>query len=181
MSSIPFPNKKYNIIYADPAWSYRDKASSGKRGACFKYPTVTQDWLNELPVQEISNNDCILFIWVTHPKLNEVFDLIKNWGFEYKTCAFTWVKRNKKANTWFMGMGTWTRANSELCLLATKGKPKRLSASVRSIIDTPIEQHSKKPDCVRDKIVELCGDLPRIELFARQKVEGWDWWGNEVN
>ena len=98
MSSIPFPNKKYNIIYADPAWSYRDKASSGKRGACFKYPTVTQDWLNELPVQEISNNDCILFIWVTHPKLNEVFDLIKNWGFEYKTCAFTWVKRNKKAN-----------------------------------------------------------------------------------
>ena len=78
-------------------------------------------------------------------------------------------------------MGTWTRANSELCLLATKGKPKRLSASVRSIIDTPIEQHSKKPDCVRDKIVELCGDLPRIELFARQKVEGWDCWGNEVN
>tara|TARA_Y100001938_G_scaffold146020_1_gene223963 strand:- start:432 stop:968 length:537 start_codon:yes stop_codon:yes gene_type:complete len=177
---IPLPDKKYNIIYADPAWSYRDKASAGKRGACFKYPTVTQDWLNKLPVQEISNNDCILFIWVTHPKLNEVFDLIKNWGFEYKTCAFTWVKRNKKANTWFMGMGRWTRANSELCLLATKGKPKRLSASVRSIIDTPIEQHSKKPDCTRDKIVELMGDLPRIELFARQKVEGWDCWGNEV-
>ena len=79
-----------------------------------------------------------------------------------------------------MGMGNWTRSNPELCLLAIKGKPKRISASVHSVIDTPIERHSKKPDIVRDKIVSLCGNLPRIELFARQKTEGWDVWGNEV-
>jgi N6-adenosine-specific RNA methylase IME4 len=114
------------------------------------------------------------------PKLNECFDVIKSWGFEYKTCAFTWVKKNKKSDSWFWGMGRWTRANSELCLLATKGNPKRISASVHSIIDTPIEGHSKKPDITKDRIIQLVGDLPRIELFARQSSVGWDVWGNEV-
>lgn len=114
------------------------------------------------------------------PKLDECLAVVKAWGFEYKTVAFTWVKRNKKARSWFWGMGRWTRANAELCLLATKGKPKRLSASVSSIIDTPIEGHSKKPDEVRKRIIQLVGDLPRLELFARQKTPGWDVWGNEV-
>jgi len=91
-----------------------------------------------------------------------------------------WVKRNKKSPTWFWGMGRWTRANAELCLLATHGKPKRINAGVHSVIDTPIEAHSKKPDEARKRIVKLCGDLPRIELFARQKTEGWDVWGNEI-
>jgi len=178
--NIKFPNKKYNIIYADPPWSYRDKALAGNRGASCKYPTQSADWLNSLPVKNISNENCVLFLWVTMPKLNECFELIKEWGFEYKTCAFTWVKKNKKSDSWFMGMGRWTRANSEICLLATKGKPKRINAGVRSVVDTPIEKHSKKPDCVRQRIVDLCGDLPRIELFARQKTLGWDCWGNEV-
>ena len=125
-------------------------------------------------------HDCVLFMWVTMPKLNECFELIKSWGFEYKTVAFTWVKRNKISPTYFMGMGRWTRANAELCLLATKGKPKRISASVHSVIDTPIEQHSKKPDEARKRILQLLGDLPRLELFARQKTDGWDVFGNEV-
>ena len=107
-------------------------------------------------------------------------EVIDAWNFEYKACAFTWIKKNKIKPTWFMGMGSWTRANAELCLLATKGKPQRINAGVHSVVDTPIERHSKKPDCVRDRIVELCGDLPRIELFAREKTEGWDAWGNEV-
>ena len=175
-----FPKKKYNIIYADPPWSYRDKALAGNRGAGCKYTTQSTEWLNSLPVKDIADDNCVLFIWVTMPKLNECFELIKQWGFEYKTSAFTWVKKNKKANSWFMGMGGWTRANSEICLLATKGKPKRVSASVHSVVDTSIERHSKKPDCVRERIVKLMGNLPRIELFARQRVEGWDCWGNEV-
>lgn len=133
-----------------------------------------------LPVNQIADDDCILFIWVTMPKLNEVFDLIRSWGFEYKTVAFTWVKRNKKAPSWFWGMGRWTRANAEICLLATKGSPKRISAAVSSVVDTPIERHSKKPDCVRDKILQLVGDLSRIELFAREKTQGWDVWGGEI-
>jgi len=177
---MDLPNKKYQIIYADPPWSYKDKALAGNRGADCKYPTQSSEWLNSLSVENITDKDCILFLWVTMPKLNECFELIKQWGFEYKTCAFTWVKKNKKANSWFMGMGRWTRANSEICLLATKGKPKRISASVHSVVDTSIERHSKKPDCVRNRIVELCRDLPRIELFARQKTPGWDVWGNEV-
>ena len=180
MIKIPFPNKKYNIIYADPPQSYKDKALSGKRGACCKYNVMKKEDIENLPVKEISDNDCILFLWVTMPKLNEAFVLIKAWGFEYKTCAFTWIKKNKKSNSWFWGMGHWTRANSEICLLATKGNPKRVSANVHSVIDTPIEEHSKKPQIVRDRIVLLCGDLPRIELFARQKANGWDVWGNEV-
>lgn len=177
---IPFPDKKYNIIYADPAWSYRDKALSGNRGACCKYSVMTIDDIKNLPVGDISASDCVLFLWVTMPKLNECFEVTNAWGFNYKTCAFTWVKRNKNKPTWFMGMGRWTRANAELCLLATKGTPKRISASIHSVIDTPIEGHSKKPMVVRDRIVELCGNLPRIELFARETCNGWDSWGNEI-
>ena len=110
----------------------------------------------------------------------EALETIKHWGFKYSTLGFVWVKRNKKADTCFFGLGNYTRANSELCLIATKGKIKRISKSVSSVIDARIMEHSRKPDIVRDKIVELMGDLPRIELFARQSVEGWDCWGNEV-
>lgn len=172
--------KKYQIIYADPPWSYRDKALAGNRGAVCKYPVMTGGVLQDLPIGQIAAKDCILFLWVTMPKLNECFDLIKAWGFEYKTVGFTWIKKNKKSGTNFWGMGRWTRANAELCLIATKGKPKRLDAGVHSVIETKIEQHSKKPDIIRDQIVKLMGDLPRIELFARQKTKGWDVWGNEV-
>ena len=177
---IPFPNKKYEIIYADPPWSYKDKAKAGKRGAAFKYPTQSEQWLQQLPVRKIADDNCIFFLWVTMPKLNECFRLIEAWGFTYKTVGFTWVKKNKKQDSYFWGMGSWTRANAELCLIATKGKPQRLSASIHSVIDAPIERHSKKPDIVRDKIVELVGGLSRIELFARESVSGWDCWGNEV-
>jgi N6-adenosine-specific RNA methylase IME4 len=173
--------KKYKIIYADPPWSYRDKAMAGNRGAGCKYQTQDATWLNSLPVNDIAEKDCTLFLWVTMPKLNECFDLIKAWGFEYKTCAFTWVKRNKKATTWFWGMGRWTRANAELCLIATKGNPKRMCAGVHSVVDTAIEQHSKKPDEVKKRIVTLMGDIPRIELFARKRTEGWDSIGFDID
>lgn len=172
--------KKYQIIYADPPWSYRDKALAGNRGAGCKYQVQTKEWIENLPIKELADKDCVLFLWVTMPKLNEVFDLFPKWGFEYKTVAFTWIKKNKISGTNFMGMGRWTRANTELCLLATKGKPKRINAGILSVIETPIEQHSKKPAIVREKITQLLGNLPRIELFARQKTEGWDVWGNGV-
>ena len=175
-----FPNKKYNIIYDDPPWSYKDKALAGNRGANCKYPTQSKDWIDNLPVASLADTNCALFLWVTMPKLNEVWELISKWGFTYKTVAFTWVKRNKLSPSWFWGMGNWTRANAELCLLATKGKPKRIAANVHSIIATPIEKHSKKPDEVRNRIVQLLGDIPRIELFAREETKGWDCWGNEV-
>jgi len=133
-----------------------------------------------LPVSSLAAPDSALFMWVTFPTLPDAFKVLKAWGFSYKTVAFVWVKRNKISPSLFWGMGHWTRANAELCLLATKGKPKRLSAKVHQIIESPIEAHSKKPDETRTRILELMGDLPRIELFARQSAQGWDVWGNEV-
>lgn len=175
---IPLPNKKYNIIYADPAWSYTGNMMNSS--ATDHYKTMSLQDICNLPVKKIADDNCILFMWVTLPKLNQFMDVIKSWGFEYKSTAFVWVKKNKISNSFFMGLGRWTRANPEICVLATKGKISRRSNKVRQLQIFPIEQHSKKPDEFRNLIIELCGDLPRIELFARQKVDGWDAWGNEV-
>ena len=133
-----------------------------------------------LPVKEIADKDCILFLWATFPQLKEALQLIKAWGFTYKSVAFVWLKQNRKSPTWFYGLGFWTRGNAEICLLATKGHPKRQSNKVHQFIISPVEQHSKKPDITREKILALMGDLPRIELFARQHTPGWDVWGNEI-
>ena len=176
---IPFPNKKYNIIYADPPWKYKVWSKKGLgRSAESHYRTMRKDDIQNLKVP--SADICTLFLWVTAPCLIEGIELCKKWGFEYKTIGFTWIKKNKVANSLFWGMGYWTRANAELCLIATKGKPKRIAKNVHQVVYTRIEKHSKKPDEVRNRIVKLMGDLPRIELFARQKTEGWDVWGNEV-
>lgn len=150
-------DKRYSIIYADPPWTYRDKALSGNRGACCKYNVMSIEEIAEIPVKKISKKDCVLFMWVTMPKLNECFNVIKEWGFEYKTCAFVWIKENKKSESLFWGMGRWTRANAEICLIATKGNPKRVSAKVHSVIISKIREHSRKPDEVRQRIVDLLG------------------------
>lgn len=119
-------------------------------------------------------------MWATFPMLREALEVIEAWGFTYKTIAFNWVKQNKSGVGLMWGLGNWTRSNSEICLLAVKGKPKRVSASVHSVILSPVQQHSRKPAEARDRIVELMGDLPRIELFAREAAPGWDAWGNEA-
>lgn len=178
---LPKTKKKYNIIYADPPWSFKHYSDKGKGRAPDNYYKCQnlQD-IKDLPISDLAADDCVLFMWVTYPFLEKGFEVLKSWGFQYKTVGFTWVKKNKKADSWFWGMGYWTRSNAEICIIATKGKVTRQSSSVHQIIDTPIESHSKKPDVTRDRIVELVGDLPRIELFARDKVKGWDVWGNEV-
>lgn len=173
--------KKYNIIYADPPWQYKVYSKKGLgRSAESHYPTMKLEDIQALPIGELADTDCILFMWTTIPLLQDCFSVMRAWGFEYKTVAFVWIKQNKKSDSLFWGMGHWTRANAELCMLATKGHPKRKSASVHQVIVSHIEEHSKKPDVTRHKIVELVGDLPRVELFARQKTDGWDVWGNEV-
>ena len=137
--------------------------------------------IQQLPVGRIADENSVLFLWVTAPFLEEGIELIRTWGFTYKTIAFTWVKKNKRQDSFFIGMGYYTRANAEFCLLATKGKIlKRCSRSVSSLICSRIEQHSKKPDEARKRIVRLFGDIPRIELFAREYENGWSCWGNEV-
>jgi N6-adenosine-specific RNA methylase IME4 len=171
--------KQYGIIYADPPWRY---AYNGGQGVAENhYPTMSIEEICALPVAELAAKDSALFLWATFPMLPEALRVITAWGFTFKTVAFVWLKLNKKALTWFCGMGFWTRSNAEICLFATRGKPKRQSKSIHQFIISPLESHSKKPDITRDRITALMGGLPRVELFARQPTPGWDIWGNEVN
>ncbi len=182
VTDIYSTDKKYTVIYADPPWRYKVWSDKGNgRSAESHYPTMLKEDIQRLPIKTISEKNSVLFLWVTAPCLIEGIELITAWGFTYKTVAFTWVKQNKKSDGIFTGMGYYTRANAEFCLLATKGKVlERKSHSVSSVVLSHIERHSKKPDEVRKRIVELFGDIPRIELFAREQADGWDCWGNEV-
>ncbi len=150
------------------------------RSAENHYPTMSLEDIKNLPINNLADKNCVLFMWTTIPLLKDSFSVLDSWGFEYKSIAFVWIKLNKKSDTLFWGMGHWTRSNAELCILATKGHPKRKSAKVHQVIMSHIQQHSKKPDEARERIIELIGDLPRIELFAREKKDGWDSWGNEI-
>ena len=177
---------KYNIIYADPPWEY--KQSGGKtnsRGMAKQYyNTMTTEDICKLPVKHIKTDNAICFMWATFPNIDQALEVMTAWGFTYKTAAFVWVKKNKKSDTPFWGMGAYTRANAEVCLLgvskSTKAKQQVLRHDINQIIFSPVERHSKKPDIVRTKITELLGEVPRIELFARQAAEGWDCWGDQA-
>lgn len=150
------------------------------RSAETHYPTMRMEDIKALPVGELAARDCALFLWITLPMLREAWSVMEAWGFRFKTVAFVWIKTNRKSPGLFWGMGYWTRANAELCLLATRGHPRRQARNVHQVIISPVEEHSKKPDEARHRIEALMGDVPRIELFARQSPPGWDVWGNEV-
>lgn len=173
--------KKYNIIYADPPWNYKVWSKKGAgRTASSHYNVMKIEDLKLMPISVIRDLNCALFMWATYPNLLDAIELGKAWGFIYKTVAFTWVKKNKIKDSYFTGMGYYTRANAEICLLFMKGMLKRVDKGVPQIIDAKIREHSRKPDEARDRIVRLFGDLPRIELFARETFSGWDVYGNET-
>ncbi|MFT8889769.1 MAG: MT-A70 family methyltransferase [Ethanoligenens sp.] len=173
--------KKYAVALIDPPWHYFASSSKQSRRATeTHYPTLSIASIRALPVGELADTDCALFLWITAPMLPELPGILEAWSFSYKTVAFVWIKLNRKTPSLFWGMGNWTRANAEYCVLAVKGHPKRVSAAVHQVIVSPVEEHSKKPDEVRDRIVHLMGDVPRVELFARQRTPDWDAWGNEV-
>lgn len=181
--------KRYNIVYADPPWHYKKGVHDGVyqdgdrdiRSVRQHYSTMSKDDLENLPINQISDKDCILFMWVTDSHLDQGIDLMKKWGFKYKTIGFVWVKKTKN-NKLCANVGAWTMKNTEICLIGTKGQMSKYKKkrNVFQLIEAERTIHSKKPDEARDRIVEIFGDIPRIELFARQKVDGWDVWGNEV-
>ncbi|MCP3674021.1 MAG: adenine methylase [Gammaproteobacteria bacterium] len=174
---------KYNVIYADPPWSFNNKNTGGsmKSGSESQYPVMSIEDIKSLPVESIAADDCVLLMWWVGSQPQEALDVVEAWGFTLKTMtALVWVKLTKREKMFF-GMGFWTRAGSESCLIATKGKPKPNSHSVRSVRKAIVGRHSEKPKEFHDDIVALCGDVPRIELFAREKAAGWDCWGNEVD
>ncbi len=198
MELWPFADLKrghYGAILADPPWRFevwsgetavkaRDSASS-YTSLNVHYQTMAQAEIEALPVQDLAAADCALFLWISWPLLPQAMALIEAWGFTYKTCAFAWMKANARQVEMFqddvipsMGMGYWTRANSEVCLLATKGKPKRLSASVRQGIISPRREHSRKPEEIHRRVESLVSG-PYCELFSRQQRVGWDTFGNQ--
>lgn len=170
------PNKKYSIIYADPPWSYNDK-SLHRGGAERHYKTLSIKDIIKLPVKDIAEDNSVLFLWSTFPNIGYALKVMSSWGFTYKTAGFVWIKKNKDGSI-FKGMGHYTRANSEVCFLGTRGKIlDRLDRSISNVVMYPRQKHSEKPPIIRDKIVRLFGDLSRIELFARNCPEDWDCWG----
>lgn len=179
---MDLPNKKYNIIYADPPWRYsggKGKNSSKWGNSLSSYSCMKLKDLKKISVNTLADENCALFMWVTWPMYAEGLELIQSWGFKYKTCAFVWVKTYANNNP-YCGMGYWTRSGSEYCLLAFRGELSRVSKSVYQIIESPVKKHSEKPEEVKERIIKLLGDLPRIELFARKQTPGWDVWGNET-
>lgn len=173
--------QKYQLIYADPPWQYRDTCNSGKRGAQHKYSVMTLNDICRLPIHEIADDRCLLAMWWVPPMPLEALQVVKAWGFRFMTMkGFTWHKTNRKKGGSAMGMGSMTRANTEDMLFAVKGKlPERQNAGIIQHVSSARRDHSEKPAVFRDLLVELVGDVPRIELFARDNVKGWHAWGNE--
>ena len=172
---INFPNKKYNIIYADPPWQYK---RNGNHSAESKYNVMSLDAIKDLPVNNISEDNSHLYMWVTNPFISEGLEVCKSWGFEYKT-LLTWVKTYKDGSP-IMGMGYYFRGATEHIIFGVKGKKLCNNRNTKNIFFNIQRQHSQKPNCVKDMIVKCSGDLPKIELFAREETDGWDCWGNET-
>lgn len=173
--------KKFSVIYADPPWSFKVYSGKGKaRSADRHYDTKSLDDIKALPVEALAADDCALLLWAVCPELPGALEVIKAWGFTYKTVAFSWVKENRSGDGLKWGMGYWTRANLEPCLLATRGSPKRQAMNVFQVVQSPIAEHSRKPDEVQVRIERLLNG-PYLELYARRATPGWTVWGNEVS
>jgi len=171
--------KKYNIIYADPPWEMGNK--SNNRELVPEYEVLKDNAILKIHFEDLADDNCALFLWSINAKLPIAIEMIKNMGFRYVGIAFCWVKTSQKTGMPNCRMaGNYTLQGMELCLLAIKGSMKTVDRKVRQVLMSPREYHSKKPDVIRNEIVRLFGDLPKIELFARKKTDGWDCWGNEV-
>ena len=173
---LNFPDKKYQIIYADPPFSYHIERGKAVLMGSTKnhYETMTLEDICNLPVQQIADKNCYLFLWASSPTLKEALQVMERWGFKYKVVAFVWSKTNRE-----MGLGHYTRTNHEFVLLGTKGSLERKSNKVKQWLKAPTTAHSKKPNEIRDRITQLYGDLQRIELFSRTIIHGWDVIGND--
>lgn len=177
----PLKKNHYQVILADPPWTFKTRSPKGEdRTPQAHYNTMTLQQIKDMPVGDLAAKDAILFMWAVDPLLDKAFEVIDAWGFTYKTVGFHWVKENKKSETPFTGMGYWTRACVEVCLLATKGAPKKQASDVRRLIQSPRREHSRKPDEVHERIERLVPG-PYCELFARRSVPGWDVFGDQAD
>jgi len=200
MSFDGLPRGHYGAILADPPWHFsmwrpamwngeyrKDGTKIISPARAPQYETMQEAEILPLPVSDLAAPDCVLFMWACWPTIRQAFRIIDAWGFEFKTCGFCWIKADARQLELFhdeveadMLLGYWTRSNSEICLLATRGQPKRTAADVRQAIIAPRREHSRKPDGIHERIERLVAG-PYLELFARQRRPGWDCWGNEVD
>jgi N6-adenosine-specific RNA methylase IME4 len=168
------------VIHADPPWPFATYSRKGKgRGAEAHHDCMSLEAIKALPVADRAADDCALFLWATDPLLPRALEVIAAWGFAHKTVGFCWAKLNKGGEGFFTGTGFWTRANPELCLLATRGRPKRQARGVGKLVVAPRREHGRKPEEVRERIERLVGG-PYLELFARASRPGWDGWGAQA-
>ena len=180
--------EKYNIIYADPPWKYGSKSkvndSSGKeiKKLSAHYNTMNTNDIKNLKVKNITADDCACFLWCTDSHLKEGIEVLEAWGFKYKTIAFNWIKKTNKGNTYY-NVAPWTLKSSEICLFGTKGAMTKYKKnnSVKQLIEAERTRHSKKPVEAIERIEDLFGDIPRLEMFCRYPREGWAVWGNECD
>lgn len=172
--------KKYSIIIADPPWSYNRNWGGNPANGGITYPTMTISDIYKLPIKQIADKNCALFLWIPHPKLMHASDVMFHWGFDWKTTAFDWTKISKNGKP-RMGLGHYTRSSSELCLLGIKGSMKRHDATVMQSQSFPIDKHSAKPLQIRDEIFRLFGNQPTLELFARDRDPRIDTIGNAIS
>lgn len=171
---------QYRVVYADPPWSFATYSKKGKgRSPDAHYDVMDLAGIKALPVARWAADDAILLMWATDPLLDRAFEVIEAWGFRFKTVGFYWAKLNKGGQGFFTGMGFWTRANPEQCLLATRGKPKRRHADVPRLLVSPRREHSRKPDEMYERIERLA-EGPYLEMFARGSRPGWDSWGSQA-
>ncbi len=178
----PLPSGQYGVIYADPPWKFK----AGTKGRPQHYKRMTLEEIKAMPVRGLAEPHCWLFIWTTGPHLQQVFDVLKAWGFRYSGLGFVWIKLNKNATTLFFtdrdlfkGQGYTTRKNAEFCLLAKRGRPKRIHKDALEVCVSPRREHSRKPDEFLSRI-ERFAQGPYLELFARSQREGWTSWGDET-
>lgn len=175
---------KYSIIYADPPWHYNNRANHKTRfrgGVHGHYATMTMDEIRALPIGDLAADNCALFMWCTDPMLDEQIPLFKHWGFRYCRAGFSWVKLNAKNGQPFFGVGYYAKSNVEVCYLGIRGRMEPITNDVHSLVVAPHQEHSRKPEAVRERIVQLFGDVPRVELFARQSAPGWTVAGNGID
>jgi len=174
--------KKYQIIYADPAWetkTFKEK-KDGLISRELPYIQMTDQQIKELDLKPLLADDAILFMWCIDSRIPIVADIMKAWGFTFKCIGFVWAKKAKNTEGFNGGFSSYTKRDCEFCFIGTRGKYMNLKRGINQILIEPKTIHSRKPNEIRKRIVQMCGDLPRLELFAREQLEGFDVWGNEV-
>lgn len=185
LSSLDNQNKKYSVIYADPPWSFNSKKTGGSMnsGSEHQYKTVMSiEDLKAMQISDLCAENCALVMWYVGSQPQEALDLVKSWGFKVRHMnGLVWNKLTKNKLPFF-GMGHYTRAGMESAIIATKGKPSEIvkSHSVRQVRSVVVGKHSAKPVEFYSDIELLFGDVPRIELFARNERDGWDSFGDEI-